>query len=65
MTVEQIGRTNYANIYGIYSPAGEVVGTAEIVLAGRYAGKYFYTLSGKYTRKQIEKIFYSARRETA
>jgi len=58
MTVEKIGATNYANIYGIYDSTGKVIGTAEIVLAGRYTGHYFYTLSGKHTRAQIKKIFY-------
>ena len=62
MSVEKIGATNYANIYGIYDETGKAIGTAEIVLAGRYTGNYFYSLSGKHTRKQIERIFYKYRK---
>lgn len=56
--VELINTTNYANIYGIYTKAGQAIGTAEVKLAGREAGKtFFYTLTGKYSRADIRKIY--------
>lgn len=57
MKVELINRTNYANIYGVYDETGKPIGTAEIVLAGRNAGTYYYSLTGKHTKNDIRKIF--------
>lgn len=61
MTVERINATDYANIYGVYEDSGKPIGTAEVRIAGRDVGIYFYTLSGKYTRKDIERIFIQER----
>lgn len=61
MVKEKINSTDYANIYGLYTDAGQVIGTMEVKLAGRNAGTYYYTLSGRYTRKQIQALFKQAR----
>ena len=60
MIKELINQTHYADIYGLYTPAGAPIGTMEVVLAGRNTGTYYYTLSGKYTRSQIKKLFKEA-----
>lgn len=60
MKKEIINATNTANIYGLYNGAGAPIGTMEVVLCGPYAGTYFYSLSGKYTRFQIKKLFREA-----
>lgn len=57
MTVELINRTDYANIYGVYNGDGKPIGTVEQRLAGRDVGTYFYSLSGKYTKRDIRKFF--------
>ena len=57
MLVERINETDFANIYGVYDNSGKVIGQIEEVLAGRYTGTYFYTLSGKYTRNDIKRFF--------
>ena len=64
MTVELINMTAYANIYGIYDESGKPIGTVNIILAGRDAGMQVYTLSVKYTRNDIKKIFRDARKAT-
>lgn len=61
MVKEKINSTDYANIYGLYTDQGVPVGTMEEVLAGRNAGTYYYSLSGKYTRKQIRTLFKQAK----
>ena len=61
MTVEMINMTDYANIYGIYDDSGKPVGTVEQRLAGRDVGTYAYTLSAKYTRRDIKRIFAQSR----
>ena len=61
MIKELINQTNYANIYGLYTPAGDPIGTMEVVIAGRNVGTYYYSLSGKYTRAQIKKLFKEAK----
>jgi len=52
--------TEYANIYGVYESSGKPVGTVEVRLAGRDVGTYFYSLSGKYTRRDIRKFYREA-----
>ena len=63
MTVERISETDYANIYGVYDPSGKPIGTVEVKIAGWEAGKTFcYSLTGKYTKRDIRKFFNSSRR---
>ena len=63
MQVERIAETQFSNIYGIYENNGQPIGTAELKIAGREAGKiYFYSLSGRYTRKQIATIYKANRK---
>ena len=57
MTVEQINATDYANIYGVYDASGKPIGTVEQRLAGRDCGTYCYSLDGRYTKRDIRKIF--------
>jgi len=59
MKIELINQTNYANIYGVYEKSGKPIGTVEVRLAGRDVGTYCYSLSGKYTKRDIRK-FYNA-----
>jgi len=61
MIKELINQTNTANIYGLYEQAGRPVGTMEVVLCGPNVGTYYYSLSGKYTRAQIKKLFKEAK----
>ena len=65
MTVERINMTDYANIYGIYDENGRPIGTIEERLAGRDVGTYAYTMSGKYTRRDIRRFFCEARKAGA
>lgn len=62
MTIEKINATNYANIYGIYDKTGKAIGTVEVKLSGRDAGSYAYSLSGKYTRRDIMRMFQEGNR---
>lgn len=57
MKVERINTTDYANIYGVYEDNGKPIGTVEQRLAGRDVGTYCYSLTGKYTKKDIRKYF--------
>ena len=57
MTVERINMTDYANIYGVYDSTGKPIGTVEERLAGRDVGTYCYSLSAKYTKRDIRKAF--------
>lgn len=57
MTVELINQTHYANIYGVYDASGKPIGTVERRIAGRDVGTYCYSLSGKYTKRDIRKIY--------
>lgn len=58
MKVERINATTYANIYGVYNEAGEIIGTVEHTIAGRNAGKVTcWVQSGKYTRRDIRKTY--------
>ena len=51
------GATDYANIYAI-EKAGRIVGTIEIKLAGREAGKkFFLSWDGKHSKQDIKRIF--------
>ena len=62
MTVELINMTDYANIYGIYDETGKPIGTIENRLAGRDVGTYAYSLSGKYTKRDIKGFWREARK---
>lgn len=55
--VELINKTNTANIYGIYDKSGAVIGTVEVKLIGPECGAHAYTLTGKYTRRDIMRIY--------
>lgn len=57
MKVELINQTNYANIYGIYETSGKPIGTVEVRLAGRDVGTYFYSLVGKYNKRDIRRFY--------
>lgn len=57
MKVERINMTDYANIYGVYDNDGKPIGTVEQRLAGRDVGTYCYSLTGKYTKRDIRKYF--------
>ena len=57
MIVEKINETNYANIYGVYDETGKAIGTVEVRLAGRDCGTYCYSLSYKYSKRDIRKIY--------
>ena len=61
MKTELINTTDYANIYGIYNEDGKPIGTVEQRLAGRDVGTYFYSLSGRYTKRDIRRFFKEAR----
>ena len=57
MQIKLLNCTNYANIYGVIEN-GKTVGTIELKLAGREAGKVFAeTWSSKYTRRDIRKAW--------
>ena len=64
MIKELINQTHTANIYGLYNPAGAPIGTMEVILCGPHAGSYYYSLSGKYTKAQIKKLFREAKEGT-
>lgn len=57
---ELINRTNYANIYGLYDQAGRPIGTKEVKLAGRECGTYYYSLTGRYNKRDIARLFKTA-----
>ena len=63
MTVERINETQYANIYGIYDDSGKAIGTVEERLAGRDVGTYYYSLDGRYKKRDIKTFFLAARKE--
>ena len=51
------GASDYANIYKI-TQDGRTVGTIEIKLAGREAGKKFFnSWDGKHTKRDIRRIY--------
>lgn len=60
--IELINMTQYANIYGVYDESGKPIGTVNVILSGRDCGTQVYTLSGKYTRRDIRKFFNEARK---
>ncbi len=57
MQLKRTNETNTANIYGIFEN-GRQVGTIEIVLAGREAGKKFFnSWTGKYNKRDIRRFY--------
>jgi len=62
MTIELINQTNTANIYGVYDPTGKAIGTVESKLIGPDAGTHCYSLSGKYSRRDIQRIYNNYRK---
>lgn len=54
---ELINQTHYANIFGLYDENGKPIGTMEVRLAGRDVGSYCYSLTGKYNKRDIRKMF--------
>lgn len=57
MTVKRINMTDYANIYGVYDN-GVIVGTIEVKIAGREAGKSFTNAwKAGYTKRDIRKAY--------
>ena len=56
MKIEKINSTNYANIYGLYTDRGTIIGTKEVTIAGRNIGTEYYSL-GSMSRKQIKSLF--------
>lgn len=61
MQIKLLNSTNYANIYGVIEN-GETVGTIELKLAGREAGKVFVeTWSSKYGKRDIRKFWNTCR----
>ena len=61
MTKELINRTDYANIYGLYDESGKPIGTMEQRLAGRDVGTHYYSLSRKYNKRDIRRLFKEAK----
>ena len=57
MTIELTNRTDYADIYTIYTKDGKPIGTVEQRLAGRDVGTYFYPLTYKYGKRELRKIW--------
>ena len=57
---EVINRTHYANILGLYDESGKAIGTMEVRLAGRDVGSYCYSLTSKYNKRDIRKMFSQA-----
>jgi len=60
MTKELINQTNYVNIWGLYDESGKPIGTMEVRLAGRDCGTYCYSLTGKYSNRDIRRMFKEA-----
>lgn len=56
-TIELINQTDYANIYGIYDKSGHPIGTIEVRIAGRDVGTYAYTMTYKYTKRDIMRFW--------
>lgn len=63
MTKEIINQTNYADIYGIYEDSGKAIGTVEVRLAGRDVGTHCYSLSGKYSKRDIRRFYNNLKEE--
>ena len=57
MYIKLINCTNTANIYGLYNDENRIIGTCEMVLAGREAGKSFYASWSHHTNREIKKLF--------
>ena len=57
MQLKYLNGTDYANIYGIIEN-GATVGTIEIKIAGREAGKKFFkSWTGKYNKRDIRRFY--------
>ena len=52
-----INQTDYANIYGVYEDNGTPIGEVEERLAGRDVGTHYYSLTSRYKRSDIKRIF--------
>lgn len=57
MIRELLNATDYANIYGLYDEGGAPIGEIEQILAGRYCGTYYYSLTSRYSRRDIKRLF--------
>lgn len=57
---ELINQTHNANIYGLYDQNMRPIGTKEVILSGRNCGVYHYSLTGKYNKRDIARMFKSA-----
>lgn len=57
MKIELINQTNSANIYGVYENNLKPVGTVEIKLIGPDCGTHAYSLTGKYSKKDILRFY--------
>lgn len=55
--VDLINQTHYADIYGLFSETDKLIGTKEVVLAGRNCGAYYTSMVGKYSKRDIRKLF--------
>lgn len=63
LKVELGNQTDYANIY-VVTAEGKTVGTIEVKLAGREAGKSFVSsFSAKYGKREIRKAYNLYRKE--
>ena len=62
MKVELIGQTHTANIYGVYEDSLKPVGTVQCTLCGT-CQTIAYSLTNKYTRRQILSFYNKARKE--
>jgi hypothetical protein len=61
MTVNHIGGSDYAEIYGLQDDTGKTVGTKEVRLAGADVKTYYDSWS-HYTKTEIKKMFKAAER---
>lgn len=62
MKVELISQTHTANIYGVYEDSLKPIGTVQCTLCGT-CETIAYSLTGKYTRKQILGFYNKTRKD--
>lgn len=60
MYKELVNATDYANLYGLYDASGAPVGMMEKRLGGCDMGTYYYSLTAKYSRSDIRRLFREA-----